>query len=51
MDCKPVFPFEKLEVWQMARLLNRVIYQVTCGFPKSVQFGLTSQVPIAPVAV
>ena len=45
------FRFEKLEVWQSARLLNREVYQVTRSFPVNEQFGLTSQLRRASVSV
>ncbi len=51
MDSKPAFRFEKLEAWQMARRLNRAVYQATVGFPKNEQFGLTSQLRRASVSV
>lgn len=41
MDYK--FSFEKLEVWQTARLLVGDIYRVTQKFPESERFGLTNQ--------
>ncbi|MFT3682949.1 MAG: four helix bundle protein [Ferruginibacter sp.] len=37
------FSFEKLEVWQIARLLVGDIYRVTQTFPESEKFGLTNQ--------
>ncbi len=37
------FSFEKLEVWQTARLLVGNIYLVTRNFPESERFGLTNQ--------
>ena len=37
------FSFEKLEVWQTARLLVGDIYLVTRNFPESERFGLTNQ--------
>lgn len=45
------FRFEKLEVWQLARVLNRQVYQATKGFPKEELFGLTSQLRRASVSV
>ena len=37
------FSFEKLEVWQTARLLVVDIYKTTSTFPDSERFGLTNQ--------
>ena len=37
------FSFEKLEVWQSARVLVVEIYKVTNKFPDSERFGLTNQ--------
>lgn len=37
------FRFQRLDVWQEARVLNREIYELTRGFPKEELFGLTSQ--------
>ena len=37
------YPFEKLEVWQLARMLRKDIYAVVNKFPKEELFGLTSQ--------
>ena len=45
------FRFEKLEVWQLARALNRSVYQATKRFPKEELFGLTSQLRRASVSV
>ncbi|HVZ63484.1 MAG TPA: four helix bundle protein [Lacunisphaera sp.] len=45
------FRFEKLDVWQDARLLNRRIYEITRGFPVDERFGLTSQVRRAAVSI
>jgi four helix bundle protein len=46
-----VFRFEKLEVWQAARLLNRLIYRRTRTFPESEQFALTSQLRRASISI
>ncbi|MCX2575935.1 four helix bundle protein [Pedobacter sandarakinus] len=37
------YPFEKLEVWQLARMLRKDVYAVVNRFPKEELFGLTSQ--------
>ena len=45
------FRFEKLEVWQVARKLNRDVYRLTRKFPADEQFALTSQVRRASVSI
>jgi len=45
------FPFEKLEVWQDARQLVRVVYQCAESFPASERYGMTSQLTRATVSV
>ncbi len=37
------FSFEKLEVWQIARLLVVDVYSITQRFPDAERFGLTNQ--------
>lgn len=55
MMCKESIPhqfsYEKLAVWQDARVLIRDVYAQTRGFPKSEAFGLTSQLNRAVVSV
>jgi four helix bundle protein len=38
------YSFEKLEVWQLARVLKKSIYQITQQFPREELFGLTVQI-------
>ena len=45
------FPFEKLEVWQDARQLVRMVYQCAESFPWSERYGMTSQLTRATVSV
>ena len=45
------YGFEKLHVWQNARELTISIYLLTNKFPKSEQFGLTSQMRRAAVSI
>jgi four helix bundle protein len=45
------FAYEKLAVWQDARVLIREIYGLTKIFPKSETFGLASQLNRAAVSV
>ena len=49
MDYK--FSFEKLEVWQMARVLVTDIYRVTQKFPDVERFGITNQLRRAAVSI
>ena len=43
--------FKKLEVWRIARELNKLIYIATKNFPKDEIYGLTSQVRRASVSI
>jgi len=43
--------FEKLEVWQEARKINRVIYRLTRKFPREEMFAMTSQIRRAAISV
>ena len=43
--------FKKLEVWRIARGLNKLIYVTTRNFPKDEIYGLTSQVRRAVVSI
>jgi four helix bundle protein len=45
------FRFEKLEVWQEARKINRAIYRLTRNFPRRELFAMTSQIRRASVSV
>lgn len=45
------FSFEKLEVWQLARVLTKEIYRHTAGFPNEEKFLLVSQLRRAAVSV
>jgi four helix bundle protein len=46
-----MFRFEKFEVWQRAIAFANNIYASTRGFPRTEQFGLTSQMRRAAVSV
>ncbi|MGJ3242326.1 MAG: four helix bundle protein [Opitutales bacterium] len=48
---RPVFRFEKLDIWQETRALNRLIYEWTRSFPSEEAFGLTSQLRRASVSI
>ena len=43
--------FEKLEVWQRARLLVKEVYQLTQKMPPEEKFGLTSQIRRSALSV
>jgi four helix bundle protein len=45
------FRFQKLEVWQQARALNKSIYSLSGRFPSSELYALTSQVRRASISV
>ncbi|MBU1043490.1 MAG: four helix bundle protein [Candidatus Omnitrophica bacterium] len=45
------FKFEKLKVWEEAVKFANEIYAITRKFPKSEQFGLTSQLNRAAVSI
>lgn len=45
------FPFEKLEVYQLAVDFGTVVYQATRDFPGDERFGLTNQIRRAAVSV
>ena len=44
-------PFEKLRVWQEARLWIASVYEITAEFPQREAFNLTSQLNRASVSV
>ncbi len=48
---KTRFRFEKLEVWQEARVIKRAIYRLTRKFPNSEMFARTSQIRRAAISV
>ena len=48
---RPEFRFERLEVWQLARAFNRVIYRISRRFPEEEKFGITSQIRRASVSI
>jgi len=45
------FGFEKLEVWQKAIALAKLVYSATATFPHEERFGLVSQMRRAAVSV
>jgi len=48
---KQRFRFEKLNVWQQARVLNRNVYRLARQFPRAEVFAMTSQVKRASVSI
>jgi four helix bundle protein len=48
---KYLFPFEKLEAWQLARDLIMHIYNTSKNFPASEQYGLIGQINRAAISV
>ena len=45
------FRFEKLEVWQLARIFVVKIYKITRAFPRDELFGLVSQLRRAAISI
>jgi four helix bundle protein len=45
------FRFQKLEVWQQARALNKTVYSLSNGFPSFELYALTSQMRRASISV
>ena len=45
------YSFEKLDVWQKARLLNTKIYSLTLNFPKEETYGLVQQLRRASISI
>lgn len=45
------FYFEKLQVWQNARISVKNIYQATSDFPKDEKYGVTSQLRRAAMSI
>lgn len=48
---KARFRFERLEVWQEARKINRTVYRLTKGFPRDELFAMTAQIRRASISV
>src|SRR5216684_4420344 len=51
MNSRQEYSFEKLRVWQAARVLAKEIYLATSKFPQHEIYGLTSQLNRAAVSV
>ncbi|HAY70833.1 MAG TPA: four helix bundle protein [Saprospirales bacterium] len=46
-----IFSFEKLKVWQDARVLVNKVYETTKNYPENERFGLTNQMRRAVLSV
>jgi len=51
MNKPKIKSFEDLKVWQKARELTNLVYDITDNFPKSERFGLIDQVRRAVVSI
>ena len=45
------FSFEKLDVWQRAIALAKLVYEMTASFPSEERFGIVSQMRRAVVSI
>ncbi|WP_410877804.1 four helix bundle protein [Myroides sp. DW712] len=43
--------FERMDVWQNARALNKTLYKVTTKYPSEEKFGLVSQIRRATASI
>lgn len=46
-----MFSFEKLDVWQKARVFSKEIYKTTFLFPKEEQFGLSQHIRKSAISI
>ena len=46
-----LYSFEKLETWQIARMLASDVYRTTSSFPPEEKFGLTLQIRRAALSI
>lgn len=46
-----MYPFEKLEIWQLSLDLAEKIYKITAKLPEDEKYGLTNQLKRAVVSV
>ena len=51
MNREYLFPFEKLEVWQLTKELVLSIYNISKKFPSNEKYGLTSQINRAVISI
>lgn len=47
----PIFSFEKLKVWQKARLFHREVFRLTTSFPYEQNYALIPQIRRAALSV
>ena len=47
----PIFSFEKLKVWQKARLFHREVFRLTTNFPYEQNYALIPQIRRAALSV
>lgn len=47
----PIFSFEKLKVWQKARLFHRKVFRLTTNFPYEQNYALIPQIRRAALSV
>ena len=47
----PIFSFEKLKVWQKARLFHREVFRLTTSFPYEQNYALIPQIRCAALSV
>jgi len=50
-NVKSMKDFRELKVWEKAHQLTLEIYQMTTGFPKEEQYGITSQIRRATTSI
>ena len=43
--------YRELKIWQEARSLNKLVYDISVNFPKEEKFGLTSQIRRASISI
>ena len=46
-----ILSYKELDVWKQARVLGKIIYELTKSFPKEEQFGLISQIRRAAISI
>lgn len=43
--------YKNLKIWQLSRILVKVVYELTTYFPSNEQYGLTSQIRRAVISI
>ena len=51
LDCYNMRDFKELEIWKIAREINKLVYSITRNFPVDEIYGLTNQLRRASVGV